>query len=290
MIGAPQRRSAVCEEPAWVRRTLIAVGLGFLGVFLVAPLAVVFYSAFERGASAYAAALAQPDTLSAIKLTLIAAVVAVPINVAFGIAAAWSITRFRFPGKRVLVTIIDLPFAVSPVIAGMLFVLLFGAQGVFGPWLAEHHPGLKIVFAVPSIVIVTAFVTIPFVARELMPALEARGPEQELAALTLGASSFQTFWRVTLPNLGWPLAYGAILCTARAVGEFGAVSVVSGHIRGDTTTVPLHIEILYNDFHYQAAFAVSTVLIFIALSTLAIKSAIEWRIARGRTAKRRKAG
>ena len=289
MIGVSQRRTALCEEPVWVRRTLIAIAMVFLGAFLVVPLSVVFYSAFERGAAAYASALAQPDTWSALKLTLFAAAIAVPINIGFGFAAAWSIARFQFPGKRVLVTIIDLPFAVSPVVAGMVFVLLFGAHGAFGPWLAEHHPSLKIVFAVPSIVIVTTFVTIPFVARELIPALQARGPEQELAALTLGASSFQTFWRVTLPNLGWPLAYGAILCPARAVGEFGAVSVVSGHIRGETTTVPLQVEILYNDFQYQAAFAVSTVLIFVALSTLAIKSAIEWRIARGRAA-RQKAG
>jgi sulfate/thiosulfate transport system permease protein len=282
MIGVAQQRSAVCEEPAWVRRVLIAIVLAFLGLFLVGPLAVVFHAAFADGASAYLTALREPDTRSAIKLTLFAAAISVPLNIAFGIAAAWSIARFQFPGKRVLVTIIDLPFAVSPVIAGMLFILLFGAQGVFGPWLAEHHPNLKLVFAVPAIVIVTAFVTIPFVARELIPALEARGPEQELAALTLGASAFQTFWRVTLPNLGWPLAYGAILCTARAVGEFGAVSVVSGHIRGETNTVPLHVEILYNDFQYGAAFAVSTILIFIALTTLALKAAIEWRIARSR--------
>jgi sulfate/thiosulfate transport system permease protein len=280
VIGVPQKRSAVCEEPAWVRRILIGVALAFLAVFLVVPLVVVFHAAFAKGFSAYLDALKEPDTRSALKLTLIAAAIAVPLNIVFGFAAAWSVTRFQFPGKRVLVTIIDLPFAVSPVIAGMMFVLLFGAQGVFGEWLHAHD--LKIVFAVPSIVLVTAFVTIPFVARELIPALEARGPEQELAALTLGASPFQTFWRVTLPNLGWPVAYGAILCTARAVGEFGAVSVVSGHIRGETNTVPLHVEILYNDFQYQAAFAVSTILIFIALSTLALKSAVEWKIARSR--------
>ncbi|MEO8700713.1 MAG: sulfate ABC transporter permease subunit CysW [Kofleriaceae bacterium] len=280
MIGVPQKRSRVCEEPVWVRRTLIAVALAFLGMFLVIPLVVVFHSAFAKGLSAYLDALKEPDTRSALKLTLLAAAIAVPVNIVFGFAAAWSVTRFQFPGKRVLVTIIDLPFAVSPVIAGMMFVLLFGAQGVFGDWLAAHN--LKVIFAVPAIVLVTAFVTIPFVARELIPALEARGPEQELAALTLGATPFQTFWRVTLPNLGWPVAYGAILCTARAIGEFGAVSVVSGHIRGETNTVPLHVEILYNDFQYQAAFAVSTILIFIALSTLALKSAVEWRIARSR--------
>jgi sulfate transport system permease protein len=283
VIGPVQKRSAVCEEPRLVRYFLIAIALAFLVLFLVVPLLVVFQAAFADGFAAYKKALSDPDTRSAITLTLIAAAIAVPLNLGFGIAAAWSITRFQFPGKRVLVTLIDLPFAVSPVIAGMLFVLLFGAQGVFGPYLAEHHPNLKIIFAVPSIVIVTAFVTIPFVARELIPALEARGPEQELAALTLGASRWQTMWRVTLPNLIWPIAYGAILCTARAVGEFGAVSVVSGHIRGETNTVPLHVEVLYNDFQYQAAFAVSTVLIFIALGTLAAKSALEWHMARKAT-------
>jgi len=280
VIGPTQNRSEVCEEPRAVRYLLISLAVAFLALFLVVPLAVVFHAAFEKGFAAYHQALKDPDTRSALQLTLTAAAITVPLNLIFGIAAAWSITRFQFPGKRVLVTIIDLPFAVSPVIAGMLFVLLFGAQGVFGPYLAKHHPDLEIIFAVPSIVIVTAFVTIPFVARELIPALEARGPEQELAALTLGASRWQTFWRVTIPNLRWPLAYGAILCTARAVGEFGAVSVVSGHIRGETNTVPLHVEILYNDFQYQAAFAVSTILIFIAVITLVLKSALEWHIAR----------
>ena len=273
-------RSSVSVEPAWVRALLITVALGFLAVFLVLPLGVVLHAAFGKGIAAYLAAVSEPDTRSAIKLTLIAAVIAVPLNVLFGLAAAWAITRFHFPGKRVLITVIDLPFAVSPVIAGMLFILLFGAHGLLGPWLAGH--GIKIVFAVPAIVIATAFVTIPFVARELIPALEARGPEQELAALTLGATPWQTFRRVTLPNLRWPLAYGAILCTARAVGEFGAVSVVSGHIRGETNTVPLHVEILYNDFQYQAAFAVATILIGIALATLIAKSLIEWHAGRGR--------
>jgi sulfate transport system permease protein len=287
VIGPVQRRSAVCEEPRWIRYLLIAIAVVFLGLFLVIPLVVVFHGALEKGWAAYTEALKDPETRSALKLTLIAAAIAVPVNLCFGVAAAWSITRFQFPGKRVLVTIIDLPFAVSPVIAGMLFVLLFGAQGVFGPYLAEHHPSVKIIFAVPSIVMVTAFVTIPFVARELIPALEARGPEQELAALTLGASRWQTFWRVTIPNLRWPLAYGAILCTARAVGEFGAVSVVSGHIRGETNTVPLHVEILYNDFHYQAAFAVSTILIFIALITLVLKSLLEWLVTSNRSRTRR---
>jgi sulfate transport system permease protein len=280
VIGRVKPRSTVCQESRGVRIALIGIAIVFLATFLVVPLAVVFYSALADGIAPYLHALREPDTKSALWLTLIAAAIAVPVNICFGVAAAWSITRFQFPGKRVLVTIIDLPFAVSPVIAGMLFVLLFGAQGVFGPWLEANAPSVKIIFAVPAIVIVTAFVTIPFVARELIPALEARGPEQELAALTLGASSWQTFRRVTLPNIGWPLAYGAILCTARAIGEFGAVSVVSGHIRGETNTVPLHVEILYNDFQYQAAFAVSTILIFIAIITLAIKSAIEWRMGR----------
>lgn len=278
MSGAPPPRSAACREPAWVRALLIALALGLLGVFLVVPLGVVFVAAFERGAAAYLRAVTDPETRAAVKLTLLAAGIAVPLNVGFGLAAAWVIARFQFRGKRLLVTAIDLPFAVSPVIAGMMFILLFGAQGVLGPWLAAHD--LKIVFAVPSIVLVTAFVTIPFVARELIPALEARGPEQELAALTLGATPWQTFRRVALPNLRWPLAYGAILCTARAVGEFGAVSVVSGHIRGETNTVPLHVEILYNDFQYQPAFAVATILIGIALATLVIKSVIEWRAGR----------
>jgi sulfate transport system permease protein len=278
MAPIPPATGAARREPAWVRRLLIAIALGFLGVFLVVPLGAVLYAAFSKGIGPYLSALAQADTRSAIKLTLLAAVIAVPLNVAFGIAAAWAIARFQFRGKGVLLTLIDLPFAVSPVIAGMLFILLFGVHGALGPWFASH--GIKIVFAVPAIVIVTAFVTVPFVARELIPALAARGPEQELAAMTLGATSWQTFRYVTLPNLRWPLAHGAILCTARAVGEFGAVSVVSGHIRGETNTVPLHVEILYNDFQYQAAFAVATVLIGIALATLIAKSLVEWRSAR----------
>ncbi|MDB4955701.1 MAG: cysW [Myxococcales bacterium] len=272
--------STALREPAWVRRLLIAIALGFLGLFLIVPLVTVFGSAFRDGAGAYWRAISDPDARSAIRLTLGVAVIAVPLNIGFGIAAAWAITRFQFPGKRVLVTVIDLPFAVSPVIAGMIFVLLFGAQGLLADFVSEHD--LKIIFAVPGIVLVTAFVTVPFVARELIPALEARGPEQELAALTLGASPWQTFWRVTLPNLRWPLAYGAILCTARAVGEFGAVSVVSGHIRGETNTVPLHVEILYNDFQYQAAFAVATILVGIALTTIILKNAIEWHVTRTR--------
>ena len=273
---APTARAR--QDPRWVRWLLTTIALAFLGVFLVLPLAAVLHAALADGVGPYLAALRDRDTGHALRLTLFAAAIAVPLNVVFGVAAAWTITRFRFPGKRLLVTVIDLPFAVSPVIAGMLFILLFGAHGYLGPWLAAHD--LRIVFATPAIVIVTAFVTVPFVAREVIPALEARGPEQELAALTLGATPWQTFWRVTLPNIRWSLAYGAILCTARAVGEFGAVSVVSGHIRGETNTVPLHVEILYNDFHYQAAFAVSTILIAIALCTLALKGAVEWHLLR----------
>ena len=271
-------RSAVSQEPAWVRAVLMVIAFGFLGIFLVLPLGAVLHAALSKGLGAYLAAVSAPDTRSALRLTLLSAGIAVPLNILFGLAAAWAIARFHFPGKRVLITVIDLPFAVSPVIAGMLFILLFGAQGLIGPWLTGH--GVKIVFAAPAIVLTTAFVTIPFVARELIPALEARGPEQELAALTLGATPWQTFRRVTLPNLRWPLAYGAILCTARAVGEFGAVSVVSGHIRGETNTVPLQVEILYNDFQYQAAFAVATILIGIALATLVAKSLIEWHAGR----------
>lgn len=282
---APEHARALRESP-WVRRALIGAVLAFLVVFLVVPLVTVFAAALRDGVAPYVRALLESDSRAAIRLTLLVAAIAVPLNVGFGIAAAWAITRFQFRGKRVLVTLIDLPFAVSPVIAGMIFVLLFGAHGLLGPWLAEHYPGLKIIFATPGIVLVTAFVTVPFVARELIPALEARGPGQELAALTLGATPWQTFWRVTLPNLRWPLVYGAILCTARAIGEFGAVSVVSGHIRGETNTVPLHVEILYNDFQYQAAFAVSTILVGIALATLALRSVIEWHVQR-RITKRR---
>jgi sulfate/thiosulfate transport system permease protein len=282
-LGDRAEHARALQESPWVRRALIAVVLAFFVMFLVVPLITVFASAFRDGVAPYLRALREPDARSAIRLTLLVAGIAVPLNVIFGIAAAWAITRFSFRGKRLLVTLIDLPFAISPVIAGMMFVLLFGAQGVLAPWLAEHAPSVKIIFATPGIILVTTFVTVPFVARELIPALEARGPAQELAALTLGASPWQTFRRVTLPNLKVPLLYGGILCTARAVGEFGAVSVVSGHIRGETNTVPLHVEILYNDFQYQAAFAVSTILVGIALATLALRSAIEWK---HRTAKR----
>ena len=265
-------------DPRWVRWTLIAIALGFLFIALVVPVAVVFQAAFRDGAAAYWRAITEPDTTSAIHLTLLTALIAVPCNIAFGIAAAWAITRYQFRGKRILVTLIDLPFAVSPVIAGMIFVLLFGAQSWLGPYLSDH--GVKIVFAVPAIILATTFVTVPFVARELIPALEQRGPEQELAALTLGATGWQAFWRVTLPNLRWALFYGGVLCAARAVGEFGAVSVVSGHIRGETNTMPLHVEILYNEYQYSAAFAVATLLIGVAVLTLVLKAVIEWRVDR----------
>ena len=258
-----------------MRRSLIAIAVGFFVLFMVVPLGVVFAIAVRDGIAPYLAAITTPDAKSAIKLTLLVAGIAVPLNIGFGIAAAWSLARFKFPGRRTLLTLIDIPFAVSPVVVGMMFILLFGAHGYL-------HSSHKIVFAVPGIVLATTFVTIPFVARALITALEARGPEQELAALTLGASPWQTFWRVTLPGLRWPLAYGAILCTARAIGEFGAVSVVSGHIRGETNTVPLHIEILYNDFQYQAAFAVATILVVLALATVVLQRVVEWRAERNR--------
>jgi sulfate/thiosulfate transport system permease protein len=272
-------------EPRWIRGVLITVALGFLALFLVVPLVVVFASAFRDGVVPYLQAISAPDTRSAMQLTLLAAAIAVPLNIVFGLAAAWAITRFQFPGKRVLITLIDLPFAVSPVIAGMVFILLFGASSAIGPWLADHD--IKVVFAVPGIILATCFVTFPFVARELIPALEARGPEQELAALTLGATGWYAFRTVTLPNVRWALYYGAILCTARAVGEFGAVSVVSGHIRGETNTVPLHVEILFNEYHFAASFAVSTLLVLVALTTLALKSVIEWRVTRGQPSSER---
>jgi sulfate transport system permease protein len=262
-----------------VRWALIAVGLAFLGLFLLVPLAVVFSQAFERGLAAYLAAIRTPDTLAAIRLTLLTVAIALPLNVVFGVAAAWAIAKFDFVGKSLLMTLIDLPFAVSPVISGMIFVLLFGTRGLFGPWLAAHD--LKILFAVPGIVLATTFVTFPFVARELIPVMQAAGSEEEEAALLLGASGWQTFFRITLPNVKWGLLYGVILCNARAMGEFGAVSVVSGHIRGLTNTVPLQVEILYNEYNLAAAFAVASLLTLLALVTLAVQAAIEWRSHRG---------
>jgi sulfate transport system permease protein len=263
-------------EPPWVRHALIAVALAFLVFFLLLPLAVVFAEALKKGLGVYAAAIADPDALAALRLTLLAAAIAVPVNVAIGLAAAWSIAKFDFRGRNVLLTLIDLPFSVSPVIAGLIYVLLFGLQGWLGPWLAEHD--LKVIFAVPGIVLATVFVTFPFVARELIPTMQAQGLEQEEAARVLGASGWQIFRRVTLPNVRWALLYGVILCNARAMGEFGAVSVVSGHVRGQTNTLPLHIEILYNEYQSAAAFAVASLLALLALVTLVLKALVERRM------------
>jgi len=262
-------------EPALVRRLLIAAALIFLGLFLFLPLGMVFASAFREGVGAYLKAFRDPDALAAIRLTLLTAAIAVPLNMVFGIAASWAIAKFQFFGKSLLVTLIDLPFSVSPVVSGLIYVLIFGLQGLLGPWLADHD--IKIIFAVPGIVLATIFVTFPFVARELIPLIQAQGNDEEEAALTLGASGWQTFLRVTLPNIKWGLLYGVILCNARAMGEFGAVSVVSGHIRGLTNTMPLHIEILYNEYQYVAAFAVASLLALLALVTLAAKSFVEWK-------------
>ncbi|HTN44225.1 MAG TPA: sulfate ABC transporter permease subunit CysW [Nitrospiria bacterium] len=261
-------------EPSFVRRTLITTALLFLGLFLFAPLAAVFAEALRKGLSAYLAALVEPDALAAIKLTLLAAGIAVPLNLVFGVAAAWAIAKFEFVGKNILMTLIDLPFAVSPVIAGLIYVLLFGLQGWLGPWLAAHD--IRLVFAVPGIVLATIFVTFPFVARELIPLMQAQGTEEEEAARVLGANGWQTFLHVTLPNIKWGLLYGVILCNARAMGEFGAVSVVSGHVRGVTNTLPLHVEILYNEYNFVAAFAVASLLALLALVTLAAKGFVHW--------------
>ena len=261
-----------------MRWLLLGTALVFLGFFLFVPLALVFTKALEDGFETYLAAIKEPVALDAVRLTLITAAIAVPLNLLFGLAAAWSITKFRFPGKNLLITLIDLPFSVSPVISGMIFVLLFGAQGYFGPWLQAHD--VKIIFAVPGIVLATMFVTSPMVARELIPLMQSQGNDEEEAALTLGASGRQTFFRVSLPKIRWGLLYGVVLCNARAMGEFGAVSVVSGHIRGLTNTMPLHIEILYNEYQFSAAFAVASLLALLALATLAIKSVIEWRTGR----------
>jgi sulfate transport system permease protein len=266
------RRTALAE-PAWLKWTLIAISLGFLGLFLFMPLVVVFAEALRGGLGAYLSGLAEPDALSAVKLTLLVAAIAVPANLLFGLAASWAIAKFDFVGKSVLITLIDLPFAVSPVISGLVYVLLFGLQGWLGPWLAEHN--VKLLFAVPGIVIATIFVTFPFVARELIPLMQEQGAEDEEAALSLGASGWRIFVFVTLPNVKWALLYGVILCNARAMGEFGAVSVVSGHIRGLTNTMPLHVEILYNEYNFVAAFAVASLLALLALVTLAAKSVVE---------------
>ena len=265
-------------EPVWLKITLIAIALAFSLLFLLIPLAVVFTEAFRKGWQTYLLAISDPDALSAIRLTLITAAIAVPANLIFGIAASWSIAKFDFRGKSLLLTLIDLPFSVSPVISGLIYVLLFGAHGWFGAWLMERD--IQILFAVPGIVMATVFVTFPFVARELIPLMQTQGNEEEEAALVLGASGWRTFWHVTLPNIKWGLLYGVILCNARAMGEFGAVSVVSGHIRGETNTMPLQVEILYNEYNFAAAFAVASLLAFLALVTLALKSFIEWQINR----------
>jgi sulfate transport system permease protein len=263
-------------EPVWLKVTLITIALAFSLLFLLIPLAVVFTEAFKKGGQTYLLAISDPDALSAIRLTLMTAAIAVPANLIFGVAASWAIAKFEFRGKSLLLTLIDLPFSVSPVISGLIYVLLFGAHGWFGAWLMEHD--IQILFAVPGIVMATVFVTFPFVARELIPLMQTQGNEEEEAALVLGASGWRTFWYVTLPNIKWGLLYGVILCNARAMGEFGAVSVVSGHIRGETNTMPLQVEILYNEYNFAAAFAVASLLAFLALVTLALKSFIEWRI------------
>ncbi len=270
------KRTVITQESRWVRYILITIALIFLTLFLFVPLISVFYEALKKGVAVYIAAISDPDALAAIKLTLTATAIAVPLNLVFGVAAAWAIAKFEFKGKNILITLIDLPFSVSPVIAGLIFVLVFGMQGWLGPWLAEHD--VKIIFAVPGIVLATLFITVPFIARELIPLMQAQGTEEELAAVTLGANGWQLFWRITLPNIKWGLLYGVILCNARAMGEFGAVSVVSGHIRGSTNTLPLHVEILYNEYNFAAAFAVASLLALLALITLAIKTAIESKV------------
>ncbi len=268
-------------EPLWVRWLLTAVALAFLALFLVVPLAAVFSQALDKGIGVYLAALHEADTLASIRLTLLTALVAVPLNLVFGVVAAWAIAKFNFPGKSFLITLIDLPFSVSPVVSGLIYVLIFGLQGWIGPWLSDHN--IKIIFAVPGIILATIFVTFPFVARELIPLMEAQGKDEEEAALVLGATGLQTFFRVTLPNIRWGILYGVILCNARAMGEFGAVSVVSGHIRGSTNTIPLQVEILYNEYNYAAAFAVASLLALLAVVTLIVKSVVEWKLKTGTT-------
>jgi sulfate transport system permease protein len=271
---APRARAGTTEAP-WVRWLLTGIALAFLLLFLVLPLAAVFTEALRKGVDAYLAGLSEPDAWSAIRLTLLTAAIAVPLNLVFGVAGAWCIAKYEFKGKAFLTTLIDLPFSISPVVAGLMYVLVFGANGWFGPWLAAHD--IKIIFAVPGIVLATVFVTFPFIARELIPLMQAQGNDEEQAAIVLGASGWQTFWHVTLPNIKWGLLYGVILCNARAMGEFGAVSVVSGHIRGQTNTIPLHVEILYNEYQSVAAFAAASLLALLALVTLVIKTVAEWQ-------------
>ncbi|MGE7987306.1 sulfate ABC transporter permease subunit CysW [Lysinibacillus fusiformis] len=268
-------KSAALQEPRVIRYTLTFIALAFLAFFIVLPLASIFITAFQKGVDVYLAAITHPDALAAIKLTLTVVAIAVPLNAIFGVMAAWTLTKFNFKGKNLLLTIVDLPFAVSPVIAGLVFILLFGSQGLFGDWLFAKD--IKIVFALPGIVLATIFVTLPFVARELIPLMQAQGTSEEEASISLGANGFKTFWYVTLPNIKWGLFYGLILCNARAIGEFGAVSVVSGHIRGMTNTMPLHIEILYNEYQFSAAFAVASLMSVIAIFTLILKDIIAWK-------------
>ncbi|WP_024299483.1 sulfate ABC transporter permease subunit CysW [Methylomicrobium lacus] len=271
---APRRQAALSDAP-WVQWGLVAVSVGFIFLFLCLPLAVVLFEAFANGWGAYWSELTQPDAQAAIELTLLTALVTVPLNTVFGVAAAWAITRFEFPGKSLLTTLIDLPFSVSPVISGLIFVLLFGAQGWFGEWLGAHD--LKVIFAVPGIVLATLFITFPFVARELIPLMQEMGSEEEEAALSLGAGGWKTFFLITLPNIKWGLLYGVLLCNARAMGEFGAVSVVSGHIRGLTNTLPLHVEVSYNEYNFVGAFASASILAGLAIVTLVLKSILEWK-------------
>jgi sulfate transport system permease protein len=273
---ARARMRLATTEPAWAQRVIIGLAMVFVGVFLIIPLIAVFTEALSQGVNVYLAAITNREARSAIRLTLLVAAIAIPLNTVFGIAAAWAITRFEFRGKNLLTTLIDLPFAVSPVIAGMVFILLFGSQGLLGPWLMAR--GIHIVFATPGVILATIFVTFPFVARELIPVMESLGVEEELAALTLGAGGWQTLWRVTLPNIKWGLLYGIVICNARAMGEFGAVSVVSGHIRGLTDTMPLYVEILYNDYGFAASFAVASLLTLLALATLVAKRIVGGRV------------
>ena len=268
-------RNIATRDTSWVKTIVLGISLSFFAIFILLPLVAVFVEAFRKGWQVYIDALVETDAVSAIQLTLLAAAIAVPLNLVFGVAAAWAIARFEFRGKQFLISLIDLPFSVSPVVAGLVYVLVFGAQGWFGPWLLGHD--VRIIFAVPGIVLATVFVTFPFVARELIPLMQSQGRDEEEAAITLGASGLQTFWRVTLPNIKWALLYGVILCNARAMGEFGAVSVVSGHIRGETNTMPLHVEILYNEYQFAAAFAVASLLALLALVTLALKTYVEWK-------------
>ena len=269
---------AATRDPSWVKWALIGLGVSYFALFLLLPLISVFVEALRKGWQVYFAAIVEPDAIASIKLTLLAAAIAVPLNVIFGVAAAWAVAKFDFRGKQLLITLIDLPFSVSPVVAGLIYVLVFGLNGWFGGWLREHD--MKIIFAVPGIVLATVFVTVPFVARELIPLMQAQGKEEEEAAVVLGASGWRVFWQVTLPNVKWGLLYGVILCNARAMGEFGAVSVVSGHIRGLTNTMPLHIEILYNEYQFAAAFAVASLLALLALVTLILKTFVEWQQAK----------